>query len=262
MLPLGAIIALVWVNTAPKSYFRFTLAIAFAVNGIAIVFFSGSSPRRWSKLPHRVECFILAPCFVPVVAAVAATSCYSPAVTSDREALDEPVAIAWPVTFATDCRELLHRQNNLRRAHPVIPFLLLIGIASGVFGFVVVVFNPCATSSRIGALILVVAMGIASGIRRARVRSFWPYILAGGNASWWGSWRVRPGPSIGTDKAFLGRRDPGFLHAPPDARDTLNKFENWWQNPAQVALFFFGLVNAGVLSSIGDWNVGFPIAVM
>jgi NhaA family Na+:H+ antiporter len=40
--------------------------------------------------------------------------------------------------------------------------------------------------------------------------------------------------------------------------DTLNHFEHWWQKPVQVILFFFGLVNAGVLLSsvgIGTWIV-------
>ena len=32
LLPLGALIALVWVNTAPESYSSFTFAISFAVN--------------------------------------------------------------------------------------------------------------------------------------------------------------------------------------------------------------------------------------
>src|SRR5215211_6799479 len=39
LLPLGAAIALVWVNTLPESYYRFTYAIAFAVNSVAMVFF-------------------------------------------------------------------------------------------------------------------------------------------------------------------------------------------------------------------------------
>ena len=48
-------------------------------------------------------------------------------------------------------------------------------------------------------------------------------------------------------------RDPGFFVDPkPDAKDTLNKFEWWWRYPAQVALFLFGLVNAGV--PMGAWS--------
>ena len=39
LLPLGAVIALVWVNTAPESYYAFTSAMSFAVNDVAMVLF-------------------------------------------------------------------------------------------------------------------------------------------------------------------------------------------------------------------------------
>jgi NhaA family Na+:H+ antiporter len=59
-------------------------------------------------------------------------------------------------------------------------------------------------------------------------------------------------------------RDPGFfVDASPDATDTLSQFEVFWRYPAQLALFFFGLVNAGVpLRALeqGTWSL--PIAVL
>ena len=59
-------------------------------------------------------------------------------------------------------------------------------------------------------------------------------------------------------------RDPGFfVDARPGAKDALSQFEIWWRYPAQVALFFFGLVNAGVpigALEAGTWGV--PIAVI
>jgi len=38
LLPLGAAIAMAWANTAAESYFRFSHAIAFPVNEIAMAF--------------------------------------------------------------------------------------------------------------------------------------------------------------------------------------------------------------------------------
>ena len=38
LLPLGAAVALIWANTEPESYFRFSYAIAFAVNALALSF--------------------------------------------------------------------------------------------------------------------------------------------------------------------------------------------------------------------------------
>src|SRR5262245_36272801 len=39
VLPVGAVVALVWANTAPESYFRVAHAMSFAVNDVAMVFF-------------------------------------------------------------------------------------------------------------------------------------------------------------------------------------------------------------------------------
>ena len=39
LLPLGVLLALVWVNIEPESYYRATFAIAFAVNDVAIAIF-------------------------------------------------------------------------------------------------------------------------------------------------------------------------------------------------------------------------------
>jgi NhaA family Na+:H+ antiporter len=43
----------------------------------------------------------------------------------------------------------------------------------------------------------------------------------------------------------------------------LSQFELWWKYPGQVALFFFGLVNAGVpMGAIEAGTLGLPIAVI
>jgi len=59
-------------------------------------------------------------------------------------------------------------------------------------------------------------------------------------------------------------REPGFfVDASPDAKDTLSRFEVWWRHPSQIALFYFGLVNAGVaFHSLepGTWRL--PLAVL
>ena len=59
-------------------------------------------------------------------------------------------------------------------------------------------------------------------------------------------------------------RDPGFIvDAKPDARDTLSQFELFWRYPAQVALFFFGLANAGVpLNALENGTWALPLAML
>ena len=42
LLPLGAVVAIVWANTASESYFRVAQALAFPVNDIGVAFGLGS----------------------------------------------------------------------------------------------------------------------------------------------------------------------------------------------------------------------------
>ena len=156
------------------------------------------------------------------------------------------------------------------RLHPVIPFLLLLGIASDGLAFVALaVFNPSRDPQLVsGALILAAAIALAAGLRRWGVRSFWPYLLGAGVVSWLGFYQIglHPALALVPIMPFLphAARDPGFfVDARPDARDALSQFEVWWKYPAQVALFFFGLVNAGVpmgALEAGTW--GLPLAVL
>ena len=156
------------------------------------------------------------------------------------------------------------------RTHPVIPFLLLLGIASDALGFLSLsVFNQTReVHLASGALILAGAMCIAAGLRWSRVRSFWPYLLAAGSVSWVGFFWIglHPALALVPIMPFLphAARDPGFFaDADPNASDTLSQFERWWKYPGQVALFFFGLVNAGVpLGALEPGTWGLPIAVI
>ena len=83
------------------------------------------------------------------------------------------------------------------------------------------------------------------------VKSFWPYVLAGGSLSWSALYfgGFHPAFALLPIVPFLphGRRDPGFfVDAGPASRDALSRFERWCRHPAQVALLLFGLVNGGV----------------
>ena len=154
--------------------------------------------------------------------------------------------------------------------HPAVPFFLLLGIALNAIGFVTVaVFGPAREVHLVpGLLIMAAAFVIAAALRRARVRTFWPYLLGAGVASWVGLFLMGLHPALALVPIipFLPHapRDPGFfVDASPDARDALSQFEVWWKVPAQIALFFFGLVNAGVAFHAlepGTW--GLPLAVI
>ena len=208
---------------------------------------------------------------VPVIASIGATLVPALIYAGAVDALDEPVlAIAWPVTFATDIAISYFIARVIFRLHPMVPFLLLLAIASDALGFLMLaLFNPAADLHLVqGALIMLVALGMAFALRRAHVKSFWPYIVAAGGLSWLAFYRsgLHPALALVPIVPFLphAARDPGFfVDASPTAKDALSQFEVWWRYPAQGALFFFGLVNAGVpLNALEGGTWGLPLAVL
>jgi NhaA family Na+:H+ antiporter len=272
LLPLGALIALVWVNMGPESYYRFTYAIAFAVNDVAMVFFFAVMTKE--VVEATVPGGVLHPwrrAMLPVIASIGATLVPALIHVSAVDALDEPMlASAWPVTLATDLAVSYFVARIIFPKHPVIPFLLLLGISSDALGFVALALLSATRALHLaaGAVIVVIAMTLAAALRRARVKSFWPYLLGAGVVSWWGFfWSgLHPALALVPIMPFLPHagRDPGFfVDALPNAKDTLSRFEIWWRYPAQAALFFFGLVNAGVpLGALESGTWGVPIAVI
>jgi len=272
LLPLGALVAFVWVNTLPETYYRFTYAIAFAVNDVAMVLFFALMTKE--VVEATAPGGVLHPwrrALLPVIASIGAAAV--PALIHVRivDALDEPMlADAWPVSLATDLAVSYFVARIIFRTHPVIPFLLLLGIASDALGFLVLALFNAERDLHLasGVLMLAVAIGIAVGLRRFRVRSFWPYLLAAGGVAWYAFfWSgLHPALALVPIMPFLPHapRDPGFfVDASPDAKDALSQFEVWWRYPAQAALFFFGLVNAGVpLGALEEGTWGLPIAVI
>lgn len=272
VLPLGALIALVWANMSPGTYFRTTLPMAFVVNDIAMVAFFGmiakeiveaTAPDGVLHSWRRV--------LMPVVASLGATAVAAVFYTTFEGRVDEPMlGSAWPVMFATDLAVSYLVARVIFHRHPAIPFLLLMGITANAAGIVMLVLvDPMGDlDPGIGVLLMAAALAFAVALRRARVRSFWPYILGSGALSWsalyWGG--LHPALALVPVLPFLphAARDPGFfVDARPGAKDALSRFEIWAKYPAQVALFFFALVNAGVpMGSLELGSVGVALAAI
>lgn len=272
LLPLGAAVALAWVNTQPESYYSFTFRIAFAVNHVAMVFFfalvtkevveataPGGELHSWRRT------------LVPVAAAFGASAVCALAYVRAVNMLEEPMlTIAWPAALPADIAISYLVARVVFRAHAAIPFVLLLAIVCDVLGFVAMaLFDPARDVNIAAAGVTVaVAMAIAWALRRARVRSFWPYIAIAGAISWYGLFRsgLQPAVALVPIVPFLphAARDPGFLvDAQPNARDALSRFELWIRYPAHLTLFFFGLVNAGVpLRALEPGTWGLVIAVL
>lgn len=272
LLPIGALVALVWVNVGPESYYRITFRLAFAVNDLAMVFFfalmtkevvEATAPGGVLHSWRRV--------MLPVIAAVFATAVPAVAYSRVVDALDEPMLVmAWPVVMATDLAIGYFVARLIFRSHPVLPLFLVLGIVSDGLGFVALAFlNPTREVHWPSGLVMLAgAIFIAATLRWRRVRSFWPYLIGPGVVAWFALFRggLNPALALVPIIPFVphAARDPGFfVDALPNAKDALSQFELWWRYPAQLTLFFFGFVNAGVPMGAlepGTWSV--PIAAV
>jgi NhaA family Na+:H+ antiporter len=150
------------------------------------------------------------------------------------------------------------------------PFLLLLIIVADALGFLMLgLFDPTRDLHLIrGGLMMAIALGVAAALRRASVKSFWPYLVLAGSISWAALFfsGLHPALALVPIVPFLPHalHDRGFLvDARPTARDALSQFELWWRYPAHITLFFFGLVNAGMrLRSLEPGTWALPIAVI
>ena len=273
MLPLGCALALVWANTLPESYYRFSHALDFPVNEVGLVFFfalmtkeiveatlAGGDLHPWRRAALPVAAAV-GGVIVPVILYVAFL-----------KVATEPMLVrAWVVTCAIDVAACYLVGRGIFGRHPAVPFLLLLAMTSDAMGLAIIAtVNPAPTLSLVMGLALVaLAVGTAIVMRRRGVGSFWPYLLVPGGLSWCGLFLggVHPALALVPVVPFMphATRDAGlFIDPVTPAQDALSRFERWWTPPVQGVLFLFGLVNGGVPLhglEVGMWAVPFATLV-
>ena len=265
LLPLGAVIALVWANTEPESYFRFSHAFSFPVNEIAMAFFlaliaqelfealiPGGALAVWR---HRA---------LPMVAALGGLLGSVVTFLLYVRLAHQPVLMpAWPVVAAVDIAAgyYLLRLIYPRRSGPV-AFLLLVAVMTDVVALAVVsVQTPGFEVHPMGFGLLLIALLTAAALRRRRVKAFWPYWLISGTLSWLALYwmGIHPALALVPIVPLLPHdRRPGDVFADRPDHDPVHQAEHEWNGLAQLALFMFGLVNAGVIFKhvdTGTWAV-------
>jgi NhaA family Na+:H+ antiporter len=271
-LPIGCAAALLWANTAPESYYRFAHTTAFAVNDIGMVFFFALITKEVAEAtipggalhPWRRAALPVAAALGGVVVSIA---CYLGFVHQVGEHMLES---GWVAACAIDIPGSYIIARMIFGRHPAVPFLLLLAIAADAIGLAcVAVLQPVNDAQpAIGLALLAVAIGAAAALRYGGVKNFWLYLLGPGLLSWWALFLggVHPALALVPIVPFFphGRRDPGlFVEAPPQAHDTLTRFERWWRQPVEGVLLLFGLVNAGVPMhglEVGVWAI--PLAAI
>ena len=265
LLPLGAVMALAWANSEPESYFRFAHALAFPVNEIAMAFFlaliaqelfealmRGGALHAWQ---HRALPMLAAA--GGLIGSVAVFQIYI------GFAHQQMLGAAWPVVAAIDMAAGYYvlRLIYPRRNAAVSFLLLLAGVTNVIATTVVTIQAPDFELHGSGLLVLVIALAAAAALRRRRVKTFWPYWLFSGTLSWVAMYWMGVHPALALIPIVpLLPHDPRpnevFADRPDD--DPVHHAEHEWNGVAQLALFLFGLVNAGVILrqfDAGTWAV-------
>jgi Na+:H+ antiporter, NhaA family len=253
LLPLGAAIALVWANTYAESYFLFAGKLSFVVNEIGMAFFFALATQEIVEavMPggalHTWRRWGLA-----VVAAaggiVGSVGVYLAYVTLSYQAV---LTTAWPIACAIDIVAAYYLLKAIMPRSAALPFALVVGIATDTFGiFVVAPRYPTLAIHASGAVLLLMAIALAGLLRAMGVRAFWPYLAICGTISWWAFfWAgLHPAFALVPIVPFLPHEPRRLdLFADPPDDDAIHHFEHEWHALVQGILFFFGIVNAGVL---------------
>jgi NhaA family Na+:H+ antiporter len=277
LLPLGAAAALIWANTAPESYFRFTRIAAFPINEIGMALFlalvaqevfesfmPGGALHTWRRWA------------MPLAAGVGGFAGAAGAyLVYVQLAYETRLADAWPAAVAIDVAAAYYVVKVVWPRTAALPFVLLVALVSDALGLAVVAMqHPSVYAQPAGLALVAAAVFGAVLMRRLRVRRFWPYFAFCGPLSWAGLFLggLHPALALLPIVPFLPhgpRRGAPF--AEPDDADNVHHFEHEWNEVVQVVLLLFGLVNAGVILrgyDTGSWAmlaaalVGRPIGIL
>jgi NhaA family Na+:H+ antiporter len=283
-VPIGALLALVWANGLPESYFRFATTQAFWINDIGMAFFfafamqevietmvPGGALGTWRRAT------------LPVVAAIGGSLGAVAAFEISVHRTDELILTAgWPIVCAVDAGFGYFLVKGVVKRRSAMVFLLLLTIASNAIGLIVVgLRQPVMATQPASVWLIVAAMAVSVGLAyvpalKTRVRSFWPHLLIAGTLSWFGfAWSgLHPALALLPIVPFFPHapRDLNLLtDAPHSPHDSPRHFEHVFRVPVQIVLFLFALVNAGVLVrsyGMGTWAVlwgalaGRPIGIL
>jgi NhaA family Na+:H+ antiporter len=253
LLPLGAVVAVVWANTGSESYFRFSHTLSFAVNEIAMAFFlaliaqelfeavmPGGALHTWRRWGTTIAAAVGGILGTVVV--------YVAYVNWNYELV---LLRGWPVAGAIDIAAGYYVLKLIFHRSSMLPFFLLIAVVTDVVMVAVMGVQQPFVDIRPGGLVLMLAaLALAAVMRRVRVRSFWPYIAICGLLSWWALYLegMHPALALVPIVPFLPHEPRRLdLFADPKGGDQVHHFEHEWNELVQPILFLFGLVNAGVL---------------
>jgi NhaA family Na+:H+ antiporter len=156
----------------------------------------------------------------------------------------------WGVPTATDIAlAWLAARIVFGSVHPAVNFLLLLAIADDGIGLIIIaIFYPSAEHpvQPIFLLLVVAGMAVAYGLRRAKVKSWIPYIALGGALSWTGLMNAALHPALALVPIVPFLPSSTFSASGEEQEGPLQHFEHSMKAFVDFGLFFFGMANAGV----------------
>jgi len=146
LLPVGAVTALVWANTAPDLYSRFASRGHFIVNDVGMTLFFALAAKEIieATLPHGAL-HPMSKAATAVIGAIGGMLVPAAMYLGLVTAMDlVELRRGWAIPTATDIAfSFLIARWVFGRTHPAVPFLLLLAIADDAFGLIVLaVFYP------------------------------------------------------------------------------------------------------------------------
>jgi Na+:H+ antiporter, NhaA family len=277
LVPIGAVIALIWANTASESYFQFALRLSFFVNEIGMALFfallaqevyeatmPGGALHSWRKWTLPLVGAAGGIAGAVVVYLLYIQSQYEPGLSS-----------AWPIASAIDAVATFYLMKTIMPRSGALPFALLLAIVTDIFGMLIVAPRHLILQTRVGGAALAVgALLLAALMRAVNVRAFWPYLLICGTALWvafyWEG--LHPAFALVPIVPFLPHEARKLdVFADPRDDDAVHHAEHEWHLLVQPVVFLFALVNAGVILrgyDTASWGmllaalVGRPLGVL
>ncbi|WP_434512917.1 Na+/H+ antiporter NhaA [Desulfitobacterium sp. AusDCA] len=260
----GVIYALIWANIAPESYHNFVhnqiipnFSLHFLVNDIFMVFFFAIAAVEiiQSLLPGG-DLYPLKRAINPIMATFGGVLGPTIVYLLLNHFFGSPDFIkGWGIPTSTDIAlAWLVAKLVFGADHPAVSFLLLLAIADDGIGLLIIALfypNPLNPITPAWLLVTLAGMLIAFSLKKAKIKSYWPYILFGGTLSWFGLYLsgIHSSLALVFIVPFLPHPKKEKAHLfEDDSRDhsTLKQFEHDWKAFVDLGLLLFGLTNAGV----------------
>jgi len=265
LVPIAAVLALIWANTYAESYFRLADALAFPVNeiGMALGLAYLAQEIVEAALPGG-SLYPFNRAVVPLIGGLGGMIGASLVYAGYLALGDEQIlARGWPVAGAADLVITLTVARAIFGRGAAATMALVFALTSDVIGLIAISGQHLVARAHAAAVLLIVAgIALAAVFRHRRVVSSWPYIACAGTLSWLGCYwsGLQPVLALLPIVPFL-RHTPRDLTQPHDQSSRhrgATHFESVFQAPVLVIVFLFGLLNAGMAvrgADSGAWAV-------